>query len=206
MKQIFRMRVGAWRVLSAAALLVVLLPAPGEALLPTQKTLRLNVPSGSGKTVKPRAEFRAETTGSPQPTIVGGWSEDAAATNQANLTFAGGNTFTTRTTFLGTWISPASTRSKKPKLVIDYDLNYVNTFGTEIPIVHGVRARFAGGKWGPWAKAKTPIAAAESTTGAGSLSVVVPLTEPRRVQFQWKITGAISGPALLHGDFRLNVG
>jgi hypothetical protein len=209
MKRIFRTG-GAWRVLCAAAVSVGLLPAPLNAHAESgraPRTIRLAIPPDApvGE-ARPRSEFRAKTEGSPQPTIVGGWRTDASASNESHLTFAGGHAIGGSTTFFGTWISPASTSSKAPSMTIEYDLNYANTLGTEIPIVQAVRARFAGGKWGRWAKANSTIPATESAAGSGTLSVLVPLTEPRRVQFQWKITGAVSAPALLAGDFRLNVG
>ena len=193
------------RTALAGAMVAALVPtdaAPAEPSAPVE-VIQLSVPSGSSAPSKPRATFVAETEGSPQPTIVGGWSEDSTTSNEAHLTFAGGHAVGERTTFVGTWVSPMSTSSKSPSMTIDYQLACSNMIGNKIPIVHAARARFAGGKWGPWAAAKTPIAPSQSSASSGSVNVNVELSKPRRVQFQWKIKGEITGPAVLQGDFLL---
>jgi hypothetical protein len=191
------------RAVLAAVFLVASLGAPAAAA--ADRTIRLTPGSGSAPSAAPGTRFRAETEGSPQATLVGGWSEDPSAANEAQLRFAGGHAVGERTTFVGTWLSPVSTSSKNPGMTVDYEVTYANALGEDIPMVQSVRARFEGGKWGSWVKAKTPIAASETSTDAGGIDVVVSLPRARRVQFQWKITGAISAPASVAGDFRLSV-
>lgn len=191
--------------LAAVAVLAALVPiaeAPAhQSVASADQVIRLRLPDGSAPNTGSRSVFRAKTEGSPQATIVGGWSENQTAANEGRLTFGGGHALGARTSFFGTWVSPLSTSSKKPSMNIRYEVAYSNALGDKIPIEHAVRARFAGGRWGPWAVAKTPIAPARSSVASGNVAVVVVLRKPRRVQFQWKITGSITGPAALEGDF-----
>ena len=202
----FRTRFGG--LVMAATLAVAFAPAPGSARTTEGEGVRRIVleipPTVEASEVKPRATFRAETEGSPQPTIVGGWSDSANASNQAQLQFAGGHAVLERTSFLGDWVSPATTSSKEPTMTIAYTIAAGNLVGSKIPIFHSVRARFDRGKWGPWVEAKTHILPSDTGSRSGSVEVVVPLTEPRRVQFQWKIAGVIRGPAAIVADFQVD--
>ena len=89
-------------------------------------------------------------------------------------------------------------------MTIAYTIASGNLVGLRIPMLHAIRARFDGGKWGPWVEAKTHVFPEDTGYRSGSLEVVVPLDEPRRVQFQWKVTGAIRGPTTLVGDFQVD--
>lgn len=210
MKRIAGFSKMAWRATLVTAVVGALVPlnaAPAQDAPASHEseTIRLHIPRSEAARARPRAKFRAETEGSPEATIVGRWSDSATTSNEAQLSFGGGHALGERTTFMGTWVSPPSTSSTSPKMSIDYELGYSNAIGERVPITHAARARFAGGKWGPWVVARTPIAPSRTSVASGSVGVVVDINKPRRVQFQWKITGAISAPAALQGDFRLLV-
>jgi hypothetical protein len=163
------------------------------------------VPVNAGAAAPPKKTFKAETEGSPQPTIRGSWNEEMSSPEQARLTFEGGHAAGEYTTFEATWISPPSTSSKKPLLSVDYELTYSNAAGDDISLVQYVRARFRRGKWGRWVPARMKIPAGESDTVRGPLQMVVPVAAPDRVIFQWKIVGKIVAPAAIKGDFRPRV-
>jgi hypothetical protein len=153
-----------------------------------------------------RKTFRSETKGVSHPTIQGSWNDDEeSGSHEARLQFEGGHAVGEYTSFVGTWVSPPSTSSRQPSLSIDYEVAFSNALGRDINLVQAVRARYARGGWGRWVKARIQLPASTSNVLTDGLDVVVHLAEPERVIYQWKITGKVSGPAALQGDFRLNV-
>ena len=207
MERTFRARMGAL-VAAIAALTAAFVPTQGPALAASDEAKRIVLdvpPTASAYPAKPRAEFRAETEGSPQPTIVGSWSEEASSSSQAELRFEGGHAVGQSTSFLGNWISPATTSSKSPTMTIAYEIATANLVGRRIPMIQSIRARFDRGRWGPWVIAKNTIQATETKYTTGSVEVVVPLTEPRRVQFQWKVAGTLRAYSALVGNFQIDV-
>lgn len=195
------MRVGVAAVVALAAAL-----SATSVSAASERSVRLDVPSGRSDAPKPKSTFTSETEGSPQPTIVGSWGEGADTSNKATLTFDGGHVAGGYTRFAGTWISPPATASKVPEMDVDYDFAYSNALGEEVSIIQSARARYPGGKWGKWVKVPITLKAAESNViQDANLSIVTPLSKPGRVEFQWKITGKFVGPATLHGEFSLSV-
>lgn len=182
-----RRRALRWRVVALAAC-IALGPLNASASAPSRKT------------------FQAETDGSPRATIYGSWNEeDPSPSNSARLSIDGGHATGRFTRFEAVWVTPPSTSSKQPTLTMAHDVAYSSAMGSATRLIQSVRARFPRGGWGKWVRQPIVLSASGVDDQSEALRVVVPLSEPDRVIFQWKVTGRLSSPAAITGDFELSV-
>lgn len=163
-------------------------------------------PLGASAAAPPRKTFRAETEGSPQATVRGSWNEEVPGrSNSARLSIDGGHVTGRFTRFEATWTTPPSTSSRQPVLTMSHEIAYSSAMGSATRLIQSVRARFPRGDWGRWVRQALVLSPSGVDDESSASQVVVPLSESDRVIFQWKVTGRLSSPAAISGDFELSV-
>jgi hypothetical protein len=166
----------------------------------------LPAPASNLDTLRAKKSFRAVTKGSPEPTIRGSWNDEMGSPpSQAHLTFSGGHSAGQFTSFEASWISPPTTSNENPEMSVDYKVAFANSAPKDVHLNQAFRARFVGGKWGKWVKQAIVLPASKASSAMDGYRIIVPLDKPKRLIFQWKVSGRFLLPAGVTGDFNLGV-
>jgi hypothetical protein len=147
-------------------------------------------PSGSGRT-----SFTSETTGLPQSTQQGAWTE---LDGRMYLVTAGGHATDGRTTFAGDWLSPVTDASTS--LTGRCEVHVNSDSGRKVKLTLEVRVR-SHGRWTGWLGFPQRFADGPSTMSMGFAAAMF---TDGPVRYHWRLKGVV--PATTQLVARCDVG
>lgn len=146
--------------------------------------------------------FTSTTEGSPVSTLQGTWTETDGGRTAA-LQMAGGQLIGAGTRFKASWVTPWTTKGKRPSFTGSFNFESMNQLGDAYRLHWQIRFRVRGEKWSPWLRHSFGMRAGTfSGTGGGS---AFGSFSKESYRFQWRLTGRVVKPTTLQGDVELRV-
>jgi hypothetical protein len=150
---------------------------------------------------EPGATWESETAGLPASTLQGQWVESDDG-RSLELVFVGGHLIQSDTTFSATWLTPFTTKGKRPRFEHSYEIENGNSLGKDIKLVQSFRFRSKGEKWWPWMSYEQRLKPGWSFLSGGS---IFGGGSKRPVQFEWRLSGTIEAPTYLRGSATFSI-
>ena len=143
--------------------------------------------------------WTSETEGLPASTLQGSWAEEPGG-RRVSLNFAGGHVAQAGTTFEARWVTPFTSKGKRPKFETSFELENINEAGQAVVIEESFRYRVKGERWTGRFIMTTKLRRGMNYFGGSSSFLSLRKTP---VQFEWILSGKLKAPATLRGSVDL---